>query len=501
MSDAADHGITVTEISAMDQPISVSAETVVAFVGRALRGPLNTPILIYNYAEFRRRFGEAWSRSGLAPAVRQFFEHGGSQLYVVRVANAARGAMLCIPAEGTALVLRAVEPGSVEQLRAAIDYDHIDEPDLFNLALQRIDPDNGRVIDQELHERVSFDEQSERFVGSALASSALAHIEQPYPQHRPERTGADYIDAVQRGHDGSELSVYDVIGSRQDGTGLFALNAIEHIDLLYLAPVAHASDIGPTAIFAAELYCRERGAMLIADPLHGWQTAEDAVRGMRQLGYASPNLVGYFPRIVEKESRSEQAAGGAIAGMLCRLDRDYGPWYTLEEASIGLARRFDVAMRLDDEEQRLLSRAGLNTFVHERPARATLRGDRTMGRGNETHGTYSSLSIRRTCLRIVNIIDHSTRWAVFEKPDEHLVAHIQAQLNAFFADLADLDVFDGDRYAVECARLHSTVAGPAPGISVDIMFHPRGAAGPVTLTLQQSSDGLRVVGTAFARSG
>ena len=75
------------------------------------------------------------------------------------------------------------------------------------------------------------------------------------------------------------------------------------------------------------------------------------------------------------------------------------------------------------------------------------------------------------------------------------------QLNAFFANLADLDVFDGDRYAVECARLHSTGAGPAPGVSIDIMFHPRGATGPVTLTLQQSSEGLRVVGTAFARSG
>ena len=84
MSDAVDRGITVTEIAAMDQPIDVSPETTAAFVGRALRGPLNTPVLIHSFGDFQRRFGESWSRSSLGPAVRQFFEHGGRQLYVVR---------------------------------------------------------------------------------------------------------------------------------------------------------------------------------------------------------------------------------------------------------------------------------------------------------------------------------------------------------------------------------------------------------------------------------
>ena len=58
LSDAADHGITVTEISAMDQPIDACVETISAFVGRALRGPINSPVLINSYAEFRRRFGD-----------------------------------------------------------------------------------------------------------------------------------------------------------------------------------------------------------------------------------------------------------------------------------------------------------------------------------------------------------------------------------------------------------------------------------------------------------
>ena len=61
--------------------------------------------------------------------MQQFFENGGSNLYVVRVANNARGALVCLPASGSALVLRAMEPGSTERVRAAVDYDGISDDD------------------------------------------------------------------------------------------------------------------------------------------------------------------------------------------------------------------------------------------------------------------------------------------------------------------------------------------------------------------------------------
>jgi hypothetical protein len=171
----------------MDQPIDVSPETTAAFVGRALRGPLNTPILVKSFGEFRRRFGDIWSRSSLGPAVRHFFEHGGLRLYIVRVANKARGAMICLPASGSALVLRAVEPGSTEFIRAAVDYDGIEEDneELFNLALQRIDPVSGLIEDQELFSKVSFCEDSNRFVGDRLLTSSLARVEYPAAELAP----------------------------------------------------------------------------------------------------------------------------------------------------------------------------------------------------------------------------------------------------------------------------------------------------------------------------
>jgi len=235
LSDANDRGITVTEIAAMDRPIDVSYDTTAAFVGRALRGPLNIPVLIESFNAFRRRFGGSWHRSSLGPAVRLFFENGGVKLYVVRVANSARGAMIALPASGGVLVLYAAEPGSTENIRAAVDYDGIESSDdeYFNLVIQRIAPDTGLILDQEIFSRVSCRDTSRNFIGSALLGSLLARVQMPLPNGRPAATVNDsagteavYVGHAQSGSDGGALSDYDLIGSAINGTGIFALDSI-----------------------------------------------------------------------------------------------------------------------------------------------------------------------------------------------------------------------------------------------------------------------------------
>jgi len=227
LSDGADRGLTVTELASRTEPIGTTHETTAAFVGRALRGPLDEPVLIARFADFQRRFGGTWKRSSLGPAVAQFFEHGGRRAWIVRVANKARGAMVCLPASGTALVLRAVEPGSTERIRAAVDYDGIADDKLFNLTIQRVNPDTGLVSDQEIYRRASITEQGESWIVDRLLASSLVRAESPFPTHRPERTAlggqSPYVLHAQDGSDGVALTDYDIVGSRRDGTGLFAL--------------------------------------------------------------------------------------------------------------------------------------------------------------------------------------------------------------------------------------------------------------------------------------
>ena len=510
MSDAVDHGITVTEIAAMDQPIDVSPETTAAFVGRALRGPVNTPVLVKSFGDYRRRFGDIWSRSSLGPAVRQFFDHGGLQLYVVRVANNARGSMICLPASGSALVLRAVEPGSTEFIRAAVDYDGIDdEEDLFNLTLQRVNPGTGLVEDQELFRRVSYLEENERFAGDALLTSSLARVENPYPSHRPEptmdaggRIGSTYVSHVQAGTDGTELSDYDLVGSRKHRSGLFALEQVENFDILYLPPPGKGIDTGPAAILAAELYCRERRAMLVVDPRTEWTSAEEAVRGVRDLGYASPNMLGYFPRMLKRRSDDiARPAGGAIAGLLCKQDRTYGPWQDLDQQGMGLHRHLLPAVEIDSEDARLLNRAGLNVIADGPARRCRVSGSVTMGRGSEGHRKFARLPVRRTCLRIISTVSTAARWAVFEPGDKNLARRVRAQVLTYFYCLNELGAFANDRFIVECdAGVSKRNENKEHGITILLVFQPAACDEPISLTLHLTATGCRVGSAAFSPS-
>lgn len=510
MSDASDRGITVTEIAPMDQPIDVAPETTAAFVGRALRGPLNTPVLIHHFGEFRRRFGDVWSRSSLGPAVQQFFEHGGRNLYIVRVANKARGAMLCLPANGSGLVLRALEPGSTERIRAAVDYDGIDDDndELFNLTVQRVEPGSGLIVDQEMFRNLSHREEAETFVADMLLSSTMIAVEQPYPLHRPERTSngdsrydLTWVGDVQEGSDGVELSDYDLVGSRSRATGIFALEQAEQFDILYLPPRGKDADTGPAAILAAEMYCRQRGAMLINDPASAWETADDVIDGMRALGYGSPNMMSYFPRLVVRGDKDKvtRVAGAAIAGLLCKQDRSFGPWYAMDDDHLGFNRRLKPVIAISDEDSYALQRAGINIIESRNGGRAHVAGSVTMARGSESYRIFRNLPVRRLCLRIINTIDQATRWAVFEKPDARLTDRLRRQILSYFASLEEIGAFATDRFVVECdAGLCEREDKLEHGVTILLMFHPIGSPEPVSLTLHQTVAGFRVASTAFA---
>lgn len=510
LSDAVDRGITVTEMAPMDQPIDVSPETTAAFVGRALRGPLNTPVLVHGFGEFRRRFGDVWSRSSLGPAASQFFNHGGKNLYIVRVANNARGAMICLPADGSALVLRALEPGSTESIRAAVDFDGIDteNDELFNLTLQRVDPETGLVTDQELYRRANYREDAEDFIADLLLTSTLARVQDPLPTHRPEATvgmdtlyGSAYMHHAQDGTDGQELSDYDLVGSRKHETGLFSLQKIDHFDLLHVPPPGKFRDLGPASVLAAEMYCRERGAMMVVDPHVEWATPAEAVSAVRDIGLASPNIVAYFPRMQQRDDGEDatRAVGGALTGLLCKLDRTYGPWHDLDQQGMGFKRDLTTAVDIDDNEAQMLSRAGLNVIAKGPAGRARLQHSVTMGRGSESHREFASLAVRRICLRIINSIDQATRWAVFEPDDSRLAESIRDQVTAYLASLASLGAFENDRFVVECdAGLCERNDRREHGVTILIVFHPLGCKESISFTLHQAVAGLRVTTTAFA---
>ena len=296
------------------------------------------------------------------------------------------------------------------------------------------------------------------------------------------------------------MSHYDLIGSRRNRSGLFALEQVEHFDILYLPAPGKDKDAGPVAILAAERYCRDRGAMLIVDPPREWHTTADATNGVSDFGYASPNMVGYFPRAIERGGDNiARPVGGAIAGLLCRQDRTYGPWHCMDQQGLGLQRRFVPAAKISAQDAAVLRRKGLNVLVSGPAGKARLLGSVTMGRGSETDRIFSQLPMRRFCLQIIGTIARATRWAVFEPDDSSLATRIRGQILTYLDCLNDLGAFAEDRFLVRCdAGVSIRDDRAVRGITILLVFHPTGCDEPISLTLHLAASGCRVASTAFA---
>jgi hypothetical protein len=65
--------------------------SITAFVGRARRGPIESPVAIHGFSDFERRFGKLWKESALGFAVRDFFLNGGSEALIVRLRRSDGG--------------------------------------------------------------------------------------------------------------------------------------------------------------------------------------------------------------------------------------------------------------------------------------------------------------------------------------------------------------------------------------------------------------------------
>ena len=240
--------------------------------------------------------------------------------------------------------------------------------------------------------------------------------------------------------------------------------------------------------------------MLIVDPLSEWADAQAAVSGVRDLGYASPNLLGYYPRVIETGADDGVArpVGGAIAGLLCKQDRTYGPWHSLEEQGLALQRRLRPVVELSDDDQHLLLRAGLNAVRRGQMNNVRVKGAVTMGRGSEAYATYAKLPVRRFCLQLINSIARATRWAVFEPEDDTLAERLDVQVLTYLQCLHDLGAFADEKFLVQCdAGVSNRPDSKEHGVTILLVFQPVNCDEPISLTLHQTAAGFRVGSTAF----
>ncbi|HYA99644.1 MAG TPA: phage tail sheath C-terminal domain-containing protein [Ktedonobacteraceae bacterium] len=78
-------GVYIQEVPTGSHTIVGVATSITAFIGRTLRGPVNTPVTTTSYADFEQTFGGTWSLSYLPDAVRDFYMNGGAYAVIVRL--------------------------------------------------------------------------------------------------------------------------------------------------------------------------------------------------------------------------------------------------------------------------------------------------------------------------------------------------------------------------------------------------------------------------------
>jgi phage tail sheath protein FI len=89
-------GVYIEEIPSGVHTITGVATSITAFFGRTSKGALNHPVHCLSYADFTRAFGDPHPSSDLAASVRQFYDNGGSDCYVVRLAKGAKAAAVTL---------------------------------------------------------------------------------------------------------------------------------------------------------------------------------------------------------------------------------------------------------------------------------------------------------------------------------------------------------------------------------------------------------------------
>jgi phage tail sheath protein FI len=438
-------------------PIARAPSAVTAFVGRALKGPVNEPVAIGSFGEFQQIFGGLWQPSTLSYAVEQYFESGGRSAIIVRVVNGGRAPSLSLPAGGRALVLRGCCPGTREYLRASVDYDGIaaHETDRFNLVLQRVRAPGSELIeDQEIFRRVSVREGVDRCVATVLAESRLMRVEGGLPRARPDRTpGAapgvpvGYIGSSGDGDDGDTLSDYDLIGDAEARAGLFALAGVSHFNLLCIPPRSRDLDVGITTWMVAARLCRRRQAMLIVDPPANWDSAEHAIRDLRDWPLQSEDALMYFPRIVTHDrlrGRAEVfASGGTAAGMIARSDEVWPVWAAAEGEEAILKPSLRPAIAVSEADRARLAHYGVNALQSGRlPARLGL-APRTLVEETRVASDWRYLSARRFALFIMTSLLNGTRWVLFERNGPALWEQVRRQAVDFLDGLDQEGAFVG----------------------------------------------------------
>lgn len=142
-------GVYIEEIPSGVHTITGVSTSITAFIGFTPRGGVNTPVHIFSFGDFERAFGGLAIDSLLSYCVKHFFQNGGTEAYVVRVASGAGAAGVTMQNAAATSVIDATASSEGtwgNNLVLDVDYTTSNPASRFNLTITEFVNRNGNMV-------------------------------------------------------------------------------------------------------------------------------------------------------------------------------------------------------------------------------------------------------------------------------------------------------------------------------------------------------------------
>jgi uncharacterized protein len=520
-------GVYIQELPSGVHTITGVATSIAAFVGWANMGPTDRAVLVQSWTEFQDQFGGFTSSNGtpnyLGYAVNQFFNNGGSQAYIVRLAvttavqtanpldTLAVRASVPIPSGGgTAFTATAIDEGqwanSVYGIRIVVN--PIDATRFSLLVVYT--PVGGQETTVESFANLSIDPSdpqgrsvtsvvNDRGTGSQIIQISGVSADQPTPNPLTIPAGTGPY-AFSGGVDGSVL----VAGAADfhtalnaDGSGTGGVHLLDTVPIFNLLCVP--GETSSTVISDLQGYCHSQRAFYIVDPASddNFTSVQGKLSGIT--GVNAINSALYFPWVNAPDPLQQFRLNsfppcGFVAGIYAATDASRGVWKAPAGIDASLTGESGPTVLLTDLQNGTLNVQAINCIRHFPVYGDVVWGARTL-RGNDQVGSeWKYVPIRRFALFLESSLYDGTQWVVFEPNDETLWGQIRLNVGAFMQGLFLQGAFAGttpqQAYFVKCDAENNPPASVTQGIvNILVGFAPLYPAEFVVIQIQQIAQG------------
>jgi phage tail sheath protein FI len=483
-------GVYIEEVSSGVRTITGVATSIALFIGWAPRGPIDKATRLTGFPDYERAYGGLDSRSLLGYAVRHFYDNGGADAYIIRLAAADAKTANCNIGD---IHIEASSPGIWAHDFSIRLTKRTDAGFTDRFTIDVISPANNNAV-LESFANLSMLTADPRFVPAVIngRSAFIGKLTTSSTTTPANATVA--LDAVAAGNDGAVFTPA-VANFRTALLALFDPGGIaDRIDIFNIICVPGL--VTDATVQTLQKRAHERRAFLVVDSNENDTVANVVANSVAgKTGADAPNSALYFPWVRAPDPLQQGALRnfppcGFVAGIYARTDASRGVWKAPAGSEASLTGTAGLAIAMSDAENGQLNPHAVNclrtlpVFGNVVWGARTLDGDD--GRGSE----WKYLPVRRTALFLEESLYRGTQWVVFEPNDEPLWAQIRLNIGAFMQRLFRQGAFQGttprQAYFVKCDSETTTQADINLGIvNIFVGFAPLKPAEFVVIKIQQ----------------